>query len=746
MQFVSYVSVDGAFGGPVAVAAAQAQELARQGHDVTLIAGWDGKASLVIPGVKVVLAPVQRMPRARFLGLRSRAVRAWIRRNAKRIDVLHIHSGRHILDLEVARAARLLGVPYFLQTHGMIAPRQQQITRILDRLLTAPAVRGARATFTLTDAEHLELAALFPGATLAPTRNGVAPVAVSDPPGRGRASEVLFIARLHPRKRVMAFAEMAALASVGHPWLNFVVIGPDEGDLGRLTEFIRAHPEVRLSYEGALPPGRAAERLTGAVAYVLPSRGEVFPMTVLEAISVDTPVVLTDDCGIAEDLRARGAALVSDGSPASLRDLLLSIVDTPGLRDRLVSAMRLALLDQYSISSVVGELVQHYERERSAQRPAVVWLTNAAPPYRLPVWEAFAERVDLEVWLLENDRRLQRDDNNRGDDWLVGESASTYRVRFLKSSVLRRGEARHYITASLPVRALRGKDAILIGGWDSPAYWSASLAARLAGVRRVGFYESHRLSQQHTSGAIAALRRLFFRSLDGVVVPGTAARDALDKEGIDTRKIEVGFNAVDVQGIRQATVRARDMLTDPGMNVGYRLLSVGQLIPRKNIAAVIDAISSPELRKATLTIVGVGDEESTLRARAAARGVADRVTFLGYVPAAGLPDVFAVHDVLVHAATEEVWGLVVNEALAAGLGVAVARSAGVAQSVDGMRGVRLTGTTSREISRTLVAMLPFSHESDPAILQHTPEAFSRTFERALLPAVEAAPHEDSPSR
>lgn len=744
VQFVSYVSVDGAFGGPVAVATAQAEELARQGHEVTLLAGWDGKASLSIPGVKVILAPVQRIPGAGFSGLRSRRVRSWIRTNARQIDVMHIHAGRHLVDLELARAARRLGVPYFLQTHGMISSRRRSAVRVLDKLVTSPAIRGARSVFTLTDAEESELAALFPGAGLTPVRNGVAPASLDTLDVDGfRENEVLFIARLHPRKRVMAFAEMASLVSVDHPELSFVVIGPDEGDLGRLSEYIRSHPETRLTYEGSLPPGRAAQRLVGAAAFVLPSRGEVFPMTVLEAMSVGTPVVLTQDCGIAADLRLRGAALVSDGSPTSLRDQLESVLTSQGLRARLTDAMGLALQDRYSIANVVSELLQHYSRDRRAgRRPVVVWLTNAAPPYRLPVWDALAERIDLEVWLLESDRRLQRDDNNRGDDWLVGGSTSSYRVRFLKSVVLRRGEARHYTTPSLPVRALRGKDAILIGGWDSPAYWSASLAARLAGVRRVGFYESHRLSQQHTGGAIAAARRAFFRSLDGVVVPGVAARDALVGEGIDAAKIEVGFNAVDVQGINDATVLARQRTREPSSNAGYRLLAVGQLIPRKNVSATIDAIALPGLERATITIIGVGDDEASLRARAVARGVDDRVTFRGYVAASQLPEVFAVHDVLVHAAAEEVWGLVVNEALAAGLGVAVSRNAGVAQSVAGMRGVHLTGTTSAEIGATLVAMLPFDHEPSPPILEHTPTAFSWTFQRALLPAGEASGRED----
>ncbi len=50
----------------------------------------------------------------------------------------------------------------------------------------------------------------------------------------------------------------------------------------------------------------------------------------------------------------------------------------------------------------------------------------------------------------------------------------------------------------------------------------------------------------------------------------------------------------------------------------------------------------------------------------------------------------ATSQTLVLASTEEVWGLVVNEALAAGLHVVVSDRCGVARSVEGQLGVFLT--------------------------------------------------------
>jgi glycosyltransferase involved in cell wall biosynthesis len=392
------------------------------------------------------------------------------------------------------------------------------------------------------------------------------------------------------------------------------------------------------------------------------------------------------------------------------------------------------LPDGASIGRSVDALLDRYAGPAlaAASRPSVVWMTNLAPPYRVPVWNALARDVDLEVWLLESDERLRSDDNNRGDDWTAGDRDAPYTTRFLPNRVVRRGEARHYVTGWIPRSALRGRDAILIGGWDSPAYWVASWSAKLAGVRRVGFYESHRLSQQHQGGAIARVRRAFFAGMDEIVVPGIAAWEALVAEGIDPARIRVGFNAVDVAAIHASTRAARRAAGAPAGPVGSRLLCVGQLIPRKNVAGLIEALAAPELAACTLTVVGAGPERESLELSVGELGLGSRVAFAGYVPATDLPGLFARHDVLVHPALQEVWGLTVNEALAAGLTVVVGEHAGVTASVRGMRGVVTTEVTAEGLRRGILAAVPAAPIETPEILTRTPEDFAATFRGAML--------------
>ncbi|OUE27599.1 glycosyltransferase [Clavibacter michiganensis] len=356
-----FVSADGAFGGPVAVAVEQCRELARQGHRVVLVAGWDGEVDLAVDGVDVRLFRAHALPGLGFSGLVSPAMIAGLRRHVREFDVVHIHLGRHLLALSAAEVCRRAGVPYVLQTHGMVTDDARAKSRILDAVTVRRVLAGARAVLALTDHEQEALGVVSRGrAHVVRVRNGVAPISVARHRDPDAVPEVLFLARLHPRKRVLAFAEMAALLHERGVRARFAVVGPDEGDLPALRAFIAARPGLPLVHEGSIAPGASSERLAAADVYVLPSVREVFPMTVLEAMSVGTPVVLTEDCGIAEELRAAGAASVTDGSASELAAAVKDLLTSPTLGAEIERGVQSSLAGAFGIAAVADELIALY--------------------------------------------------------------------------------------------------------------------------------------------------------------------------------------------------------------------------------------------------------------------------------------------------------------------------------------------------------------------------------------------------
>jgi glycosyltransferase involved in cell wall biosynthesis len=365
VHVVALVSDDGAFGGPTSVAVAQLEECAARGHDVTLVSLWRGRtpAPKRLGAVRFVSRPARRLvPGRGCLGLMHPLLLWDLWRAMGRADAVHLHAGRDLVSLAALTVARLRGTGFVTQTHGMVEPRTHTVARIFDRLFV-PLLRRARGCLVLTERERRELGAVLGRAAppLLFLPNGLRPAAegTGTRPRDGR--QVIFLARLHPRKRPEAFVEMAALVHKENPEARFTLYGADEGSLPAVRRLVadRGLTDV-VSYGGALEHSAALEAYRGAAVYVLPSVHEPFPMTVLEALAEGTPVVCTDSSGIAAELARRQAALVTDGSPEALADAVGRLLVDEALRGRLADAGRRAIDEVFSIRAVVDRLEELY--------------------------------------------------------------------------------------------------------------------------------------------------------------------------------------------------------------------------------------------------------------------------------------------------------------------------------------------------------------------------------------------------
>ncbi|MGK5448679.1 glycosyltransferase [Streptomyces radiopugnans] len=380
---VTLTGDDGAYGGPVSVATGQLAELAARGHEVALVSLWRGRAAppRTLDGVPLRAHRARTLvPGRGFLGLFHPRLALTLWRLAGRADVLHVHAGRDLVSLAALAAAVLRRRPFVVQTHGMVQPRRSAAVRLFDRCYV-PLLRRARAALVLTEAEETGLRrVLRPGGpTTVRLPNGVRPAAAgpeerpreeAGPEERPDEADVLFLARLHRRKRPEAFVRMAALVRAKHPEASFTLHGADEGRLAPVRRLIAQEGlDEAVGYGGPLDHAAAVRRIARATVYVLPSVDEPFPMSVLEALAAGTPVVCTDSCGIAAELERRGAALVTDGSPGALAGAVLSLLEDRSLRERTAAAGRAAVRERFSLAAVADRLERLYGSAARAARP-----------------------------------------------------------------------------------------------------------------------------------------------------------------------------------------------------------------------------------------------------------------------------------------------------------------------------------------------------------------------------------------
>lgn len=367
---VTAVSPDGAFGGPTRVALNEARELMSRGHDVTLFAagvGWDGPLPSVVDGVEVALFPARRIvPYRGFATLYSADLNRALEERLDGYDAVHIHLARDFVTLPAARAAMRSGVPFVVQTHGMIRATRNPLLRLLDATWTGRVLRAAHAVYALTPVEAQELTSISGSArnvSLLP--NGIPELAepsgaAAYPPRDVEALDILYLARLHERKRPLVFVQAAELLATELPGATFSLVGPDDGQADAVTTAIRRAGLPQLRYEGALPPAETTARVAAADIYVLPAIDEPFGMTVVEAMQLGLPVVVTDSCALAPAIAAVGAGLVADSSVEGLAAAIRALAADPEARARMGEAGRELVRRDYGMSGVVRTLEAAY--------------------------------------------------------------------------------------------------------------------------------------------------------------------------------------------------------------------------------------------------------------------------------------------------------------------------------------------------------------------------------------------------
>ncbi|GAB3127613.1 glycosyltransferase [Tsukamurella serpentis] len=372
LSVVTLVSPDGAFGGPLSVAINQARALRAAGHEVVLAAGATGydTAPTEISGVPARLFPAHRvLPIPGYAAMRARGLNRWLRGVVSGFDVVHVHLARDLVTMPAAIAVRRAGVPYVVQTHGMIIAGSNPAFGPIDRIWTRSVVGDARAAYCLDQREADDLRAVL-GPTSARVRllrNGIL-ADERDTAVRPLPPEVLFLARLHPRKGAGVFAAAALELLRRGVQARFRVAGPEEGaesEVDALVSVARSEGfgEDRLRREPPVPPEQVPARMAGAAVFVAPAVREPFGMTIVEALSVGTPVVVSDDGGLADFVRRTDCGRVVEVGVGTVADAIGDLLADPDAAAACGRRGRAAVQAQYGMDGIVADLVATYQEE-----------------------------------------------------------------------------------------------------------------------------------------------------------------------------------------------------------------------------------------------------------------------------------------------------------------------------------------------------------------------------------------------
>lgn len=184
-----------------------------------------------------------------------------------------------------------------------------------------------------------------------------------------------------------------------------------------------------------------------------------------------------------------------------------------------------------------------------------------------------------------------------------------------------------------------------------------------------------------------ALSRRQCNALDAVVVPSSAMRQRLESYGV-SKPMHVLPTGIPLQQFAhgdRAGFRQRHAIAT-GRPVA---LFVGRVAHEKNIGFLLQAMTHAlkHCPDCLLVIAGEGPAMGSLKRQAEDLGLASHVRFIGYLEREkSLPDCYAAADAFVFASQTETQGLVLLEAMAAGLPVIALAEMGTVDILASGRG------------------------------------------------------------
>lgn len=315
------------YGGPIVAVHGLCKALAARGHHVEVFTtNVDGSETLdvaVSTPVDVDGVHVRYFPSSFRRLYWSPAMREALEAEIDSYDIVHIHAVYLWTGIAAARAARKAGVPYVISPRGMLVPelirRKSRVVKtlwlqFLERRGFAHAA-AIHFTSALEGEEAKRIGLPLPSPFVVPNGIDVEP----RPDVARDSSTLVFLGRVTWKKGLDRV--ITALPSL--PQIRFVIAGNDEEGLtSSLLDLARQHGVAdRVAFVGPVYGDAKNALLASATLFVLLSTSENFGNAVLEALAMETPVALSRDVGLAEEVVRAGAGILGlDAADELLHD------------------------------------------------------------------------------------------------------------------------------------------------------------------------------------------------------------------------------------------------------------------------------------------------------------------------------------------------------------------------------------------------------------------------------------------
>jgi glycosyltransferase involved in cell wall biosynthesis len=360
------------FGGDVNVCYNLSREMAKKGHDVTIITTdyeFDKNFAESLVGIKVI-----GFKRIFNLGyfIYTPAISSWLDHNIKNFDIIHLHNYRSYQNNEICARAKRDHVPFILQAHGSVPPTtdKKMITYFYDLFWGNDILKSSSKFIAITrrEVEQYKRRDISED-KICIVPNGIDSSVYHKLPEKGKFREkylinletklILYLGRLDRIKGIDLILESYADIINDYHDSVLVLVGPDHGHKSHLERLAKKLDiSDRVLFTGFVSELEKKMALVDSDVFVTPYYYG-FPVTFLEACSCGTPIIVTnkgDDLDFIQD----NVGFVVENTKENLSNAIRIVFSDKEVRNKFKQRGREIIAERFTWDKISNKLEDIY--------------------------------------------------------------------------------------------------------------------------------------------------------------------------------------------------------------------------------------------------------------------------------------------------------------------------------------------------------------------------------------------------
>ncbi len=252
-------------------------------------------------------------------------------------------------------------------------------------------------------------------------------------------------------------------------------------------------------------------------------------------------------------------------------------------------------------------------------------------------------------------------------------------------------------------------DKIISFGWDN---WATYVGAHWCKKNKKAFTlwcGSTKYEKSWRRTLLHPMVKYIINRSNKFIAYGNRAKEYLNSLGAPEKNIQIFYNTVDVDYFQEKSEnfskKEKGALKEKlDIKTNKTILFSGQLIERKGVFELLEGFKDYQKidQDTSLLIIGKGQEKENMKEIIKSQNIKN-IVFADFIQYDDLYKYYAISDLLILPSREEVWGLVVNEAMACGLPVITTQETGASVDLvkEGKNGFTIPSNNPQAITHAI---------------------------------------------